>query len=68
MEPSARTVIIGAGVGGLAAGYFLQEAGRQVEIYGRASVPGGRIQLLEKDGARRRRACAGGGRVLWSAR
>lgn len=52
MEPSERTVIIGAGVGGLAAGYFLQQAGRRVEIYERAAVPGGRIQLLEKDGAR----------------
>jgi oxygen-dependent protoporphyrinogen oxidase len=52
MEPSEKTVIIGAGVGGLAAGYFLQQAGRRVEIYERAAVPGGRIQLLQKDGAR----------------
>lgn len=52
MEQPARTVIIGGGIGGLASGHFLQEAGRQVEILERASVPGGRIQLLEKEGAR----------------
>jgi protoporphyrinogen oxidase len=52
MESIETTVIIGAGIGGLASGYYLQQAGRPVEIYERASVPGGRIQLLEKEGAR----------------
>ncbi len=52
MEPSKKAVIVGAGIGGLASGYFLQNAGYDVEIYERASVPGGRIQLLEKEGAR----------------
>ena len=51
MQPSNKIAIIGAGIGGLASGYFLQEAGRQAEIFERAAVPGGRIQLLEKDGA-----------------
>jgi oxygen-dependent protoporphyrinogen oxidase len=52
MDPSKKVLIIGAGIGGLASGYFLQQAGREVEIYERAPVPGGRIQLLEKEGAR----------------
>ncbi len=52
MEQSGKVVIIGGGIGGLSSGYFLQEAGRQVEIFERASVPGGRIQLLEREGAR----------------
>ncbi len=52
MQPSNKIAIIGAGIGGLASGYFLQEAGRDVEVFERAKVPGGRIQLLEKDGAR----------------
>lgn len=47
-----NTAIIGAGIGGLAAGHFLLKAGRSIRIYERAAVPGGRIQLLEKDGAR----------------
>ena len=52
MEQPQNIVIIGAGIGGLASGYFLQDAGRNVDIYERASVPGGRIQLLEKEGSR----------------
>jgi len=52
MQPSQRIVIIGAGIGGLASGYFLREAGRDVDIYERSSIPGGRIQLLEKEGSR----------------
>jgi protoporphyrinogen oxidase len=51
--PSSRKiVIVGAGIGGLASGHFLREAGRDVDIYERAPVPGGRIQLLEKGGSR----------------
>ena len=52
MQASQKVVIIGAGIGGLASGHFLREAGRDVEIYERASIPGGRIQLLEKEGSR----------------
>ncbi len=52
MEPSQKVVIIGAGIGGLASGHFLRESGREVEIYERSSIPGGRIQLLEREGAR----------------
>jgi len=52
MQPSEKIVIIGGGIGGLASGRFLQDAGREVDIYERASIPGGRIQLLEKEGSR----------------
>ncbi|GAB4342832.1 MAG: hypothetical protein Kow0099_20750 [Candidatus Abyssubacteria bacterium] len=47
-----KILIIGAGIGGLAAGHFLRKAGREVELFERAAVPGGRIQLLERDGSR----------------
>jgi phytoene dehydrogenase-like protein len=49
---SQKILIVGAGIGGLASGQFLREAGRDVDIYERAPVPGGRIQLLEKEGSR----------------
>ena len=52
MRQSGKVVIIGAGIGGLASGHFLREGGREVEIFERSAVPGGRIQLLEKEGAR----------------
>jgi protoporphyrinogen oxidase len=52
MQPSQRIAIVGAGIGGLATGHFLQKAGRDVAIYERAPLPGGRIQLLEREGAR----------------
>ena len=52
MQTSNKAAIIGAGIGGLASGYYLQKAGREVEIFERTRIPGGRIQLLEKDGAR----------------
>jgi protoporphyrinogen oxidase len=52
MSARGTTIIIGAGIGGLAAGHYLREAGRDVQIYERAAIPGGRIQLLERDGAR----------------
>jgi len=47
-----KTAIIGAGIGGLASAHFLKKSGGAIEIYEKAAVPGGRIQLLEKDGAR----------------
>ena len=52
MQSSQKIAIVGAGIGGLAAGHFLREAGRDVAIYERAPIPGGRIQLLEREGAR----------------
>lgn len=47
-EERAKTVIIGAGPGGLAAGHFLRKAGIECHLYERATVPGGRIQLLKR--------------------
>ena len=52
VQSSRKILVVGAGIGGLASGHFLREAGRDVEIYERAPVPGGRIQLLEKEGSR----------------
>lgn len=52
MDASNKIAIIGAGIGGLASGYYLKKAGREIEIFERARIPGGRIQLLEKEGAR----------------
>jgi protoporphyrinogen oxidase len=52
MQSPRKVVIVGAGIGGLTAGHFLREASRDVAIYERAPVPGGRIQLLERQGAR----------------
>jgi protoporphyrinogen oxidase len=52
MQTSGKVAIIGAGIGGLASGYYLQKVGREVDIFERTAIPGGRVQLLEKDGAR----------------
>jgi protoporphyrinogen oxidase len=52
VRSSRKILIVGAGIGGLASGHFLREAGRDLDIYERAPVPGGRIQLLEKEGSR----------------
>jgi len=48
MEQAQKIVIVGAGIGGLASGYFLREAGRDIAIYERSDVPGGRIKVLQK--------------------
>jgi len=52
MQSSQQIAIVGAGIGGLASGHFLQKAGQDLAIYERAPIPGGRIQLLEREGAR----------------
>jgi predicted NAD/FAD-binding protein len=52
MQSSQQIAIVGAGIGGLTSGRFLQEAGRDLAIYERSPIPGGRIQLLEREGAR----------------
>jgi phytoene desaturase len=49
---SGRVVVIGAGLGGLAATLRLVGAGRQVTVLERAAVPGGRAGLLESAGYR----------------
>jgi phytoene desaturase len=45
-----RIVVVGAGLGGLAAALHLTGAGRQVTVLERAEVPGGRCGLLQDGG------------------
>ena len=42
--------IVGAGISGLVAGYYLKEAGRKVRIFESKLSPGGAIQTVYKDG------------------
>ena len=45
-----KTVVVGAGLGGLSAACHLAGAGHDVTVVERASVPGGRAGLLNRDG------------------
>lgn len=47
---SKKVVIIGAGVGGMAAANILAKAGFSVSVYEQNSGPGGRMDTLQKDG------------------
>ena len=49
---SNRVIIVGAGIGGLAAGYGLQKRGYEVEILEASDRPGGRMVTLEYRGDR----------------
>jgi phytoene dehydrogenase-like protein len=48
----SRIVVIGAGVGGLAAAIRLAEAGHEVEVHERSAVTGGKLGVYERDGFR----------------
>jgi len=48
--PTDHVVVVGAGLAGLSAALRLAGAGRKVTVLERASVPGGRNGLLNKDG------------------
>ncbi|MEV0717409.1 phytoene desaturase family protein [Asanoa sp. NPDC050611] len=48
--PTDRVVVVGAGLGGLAAALHLAGAGRQVTVVEREPVPGGRAGRLSLDG------------------
>ncbi len=52
MVPNRRVVVVGAGLGGLAAACHLAGAGHQVTVVEAASVPGGRAGTLERGGYR----------------
>lgn len=45
-----KVIIIGSGIGGLSAGWWLSERGYEVEIFEAGEVPGGRMATLEHNG------------------
>ncbi len=47
-----RTVVIGAGLGGLSAAAHLIAGGHDVTVLERGSTPGGRAGMIESDGFR----------------
>lgn len=46
----ARVAIVGAGLSGLTAGYRLQQAGWEVEVFEATNHSGGRVQTVRSDG------------------
>jgi len=46
----ARGAIVGAGLSGLTAGYRLQKAGWEVDVFESTNSPGGRVQTVRSDG------------------
>lgn len=50
MEAKKTVSVIGAGVAGLASAIRLQKAGYQVEIYEKEDGPGGKMNVIKKDG------------------
>ena len=47
-----KVIIIGAGIGGLSAGYWLSQRGYEVEILEALDRPGGRMATIERNGDR----------------
>jgi protoporphyrinogen oxidase len=45
-------IVVGAGIGGLSAAHWLTKRGHDVEVLEAADRPGGRMQLLERNGDR----------------
>jgi phytoene dehydrogenase-like protein len=45
-----RILVIGAGLGGLAAAIRLAHAGHAVEVWEKNDAPGGKLQELQRDG------------------
>jgi len=45
-----KVIIVGAGIGGLSAGYWLSQRGYEVEILEALERPGGRMATLERNG------------------
>ena len=50
MKETKKVIIIGSGIGGLGAGYWLSELGYEVEILEKNDRPGGRMKTLEYRG------------------
>lgn len=48
----STAIVIGAGIGGIAAAGRLARQGYQVSVFEKAELPGGRASILEKDGHR----------------
>jgi protoporphyrinogen/coproporphyrinogen III oxidase len=46
----SRAAIVGAGLSGLTAGYRLQQAGWDVDVFEATDTPGGRVQTVRADG------------------
>jgi Phytoene dehydrogenase and related proteins len=47
-----KIVVIGAGIGGIAIAGRLARAGHQVMVFEKNATPGGRVQVIQKDGFR----------------
>src|SRR5690606_23912093 len=52
MKKNKTVSVIGAGVAGLASAIRLQHAGYDVTLYEKEGIPGGKMNLVEKDGYR----------------
>src|SRR5437588_9439786 len=51
-QAMSRVIVVGAGIGGLAAAARLARAGYRVTVVERASEPGGRASVIEQQGFR----------------
>ncbi len=50
MMENRKVIIVGAGIGGLSAGYWLSQRGYEVEILEALDRPGGRMATMERNG------------------
>jgi oxygen-dependent protoporphyrinogen oxidase len=50
LPPNAQTIVIGAGISGLACGYYLQKSGVSVLVLEQSDRPGGLIRSVRRDG------------------
>lgn len=52
LKTNKRVIVIGAGVAGLSTAIRLQKEGYQVDLFEKESLPGGKMNQIEKDGFR----------------